>query len=272
VILVTTFLWSGARAWRPGVYGPQHVLGLKRMVAANLTVPHRFVCICDVPYWDALRALDIEVWPLWSWPRAMVGTYGGTDSWVRLGLLGAPGKVLARELRCKSFLMLDLDTIVRGNIDSIVQDAARARLRLYWSRLDRGELLATGHRRGYQGCIWGGRLGGHPEVWDACNAEDRSELEAACRTWIGSDQALLTHMVPLREVWDESHQMVLIRNVDDVPKWRVLFFFGASESKPWNHVEYGRLYAQLTGLPLPPHFAVEEGPRLTQLQRLRRGR
>lgn len=270
-LLVTTFLWSGARAWRPGVFKPAHVAGLARMVAANLTVPHRFVCVSDVEHWEPLRALGIEPWPLWSWPRAAVATYGGTDSWVRLGLLGQPGEALAAETGCRAFLSLDLDTIIRGNIDNIAAGAARRRLSAYWSQLGRLALLPTGHRRGFQGCLLGGKLGASPDIWEACSDLERCEL--AAKTYVGSDQALLTHMRPTLPTWDERDGMVLERNVVDVPDWRVLFFFGGDHAKPWNHPQYGRLYSELTGVPLDPRrFPQAEEFRINQRQRLRRFR
>lgn len=280
MILITTFLWSGARAWRPGVFAPKHVAGLAKMLRDNLTVPHRFVCICDAPYWDPLRAMGIDVWPLWSWPKATVKAWGGADSWVRLGLLGAPGKRLGKEVDVAHFLNFDIDTIVRGNVDDIVQQAADETLIVYWSKRDRGEAMKTGQRRGFQGCLWGGKLGGFPECWKACDSD--KVCEEATRSWIGSDQALLTHLCsqsdydtnPLEDVprWDEDSGMVLDRNVEDVPDWRVLFCFGGDDSKPWNHPSYGRLYSKLTGLPLDPErFPLDDG-RICQLHRLRRFR
>ena len=90
MITVACVLRSG------GVYDPEWVERLQRGVAAHMTRPYRFLCLSDVPVPCDRTELQNH-WPGW---------------WSKLELFTLPGPVL----------YLDLDCIVTGPLDDLVQD------------------------------------------------------------------------------------------------------------------------------------------------------
>jgi hypothetical protein len=80
VLTVACVLRSG------GEYRPEHVMALRRGVAANLPVPHDFVPL-----------VDADPWPGW---------------WAKLGLL-RPGRFVGR------VVYLDLDSVVVGDLSAL---------------------------------------------------------------------------------------------------------------------------------------------------------
>ena len=79
-------------------YTAEWVQKLKRSVARNLTVPHRFVCVSDC-------TVDCKRIPL---------QYADSGFWSKLELF-RPGMFAGRTL------YIDLDTVICSNIDSIVE-------------------------------------------------------------------------------------------------------------------------------------------------------
>src|SRR5262245_29898947 len=56
---LTVFLWLW-RGWRP-VYDYRNVNAMVRMLEARLLMPHRVVCVTDMPH-----GIDCETVPLWE--------------------------------------------------------------------------------------------------------------------------------------------------------------------------------------------------------------
>lgn len=94
-------------------YAPEYVNKLYNMVQRNLTIPHRFVCVTENT--EGLNP-DIEIMPLKldGWPTTMRNFQGW---WFKLDLFrsnnGLTGKIF----------YVDLDTVIVGNIDQIVESA-----------------------------------------------------------------------------------------------------------------------------------------------------
>ena len=80
-----------------GIYDASWVDKLKRGVERNITVPHRFVCLSDVPV-ECERIPLKNDWPGW---------------WAKINLF-EPGLINGPTL------YLDLDTIITGNIDGFM--------------------------------------------------------------------------------------------------------------------------------------------------------
>lgn len=78
-------------------YQPKHVQWMARMVAAHVTVPHRFVCLSDVLV-PGVETIPLEEgWPGW---------------WSKMELFRHDfGRVF----------YLDLDTVIVGNIDELLE-------------------------------------------------------------------------------------------------------------------------------------------------------
>jgi hypothetical protein len=103
-LVVTTYFWSDESRRRNYVFTHEHVRILRNMVARNLSIPHRFVCVTD----DEIEG--IETVKL-DWSKHVPGTV-----FIRLmqhrpdyaGIIGAD-----------RVLNLDLDMAVVGSLDHI---------------------------------------------------------------------------------------------------------------------------------------------------------
>ncbi|MCC7347678.1 MAG: hypothetical protein IT538_09805 [Variibacter sp.] len=83
------------------VYSARYVHVLRDMVARNLSLPHRFVCLTDDPAVETERIPLVTDWPGY-WSKLEL---------YRPGLFGGP------------VLYVDLDTIIHGSIDRLGQMA-----------------------------------------------------------------------------------------------------------------------------------------------------
>lgn len=250
-LLIVTFLWGSRGEWRTqGTFHPNHVYGLRNMFAKHLTLPHRFVCITTPDFEDELHRLGVETYPLWPFPQVPDRQYL-FDCFVRLGLWGQPGVELGKAFGSERFLQIDLDSIIAGNIDSLAEDVYEHDLKILWSYNKRGVSLngGNGYRRGYQGALWGGRLGSHPELWKGCS--DEQTVLRACRNWLGSDQAIMSELIQNPPVWTEDDG-VRIRDSWDRPEpWRMLMLSGNHDGKPWGNPKWKALYFEQAGLTPP---------------------
>lgn len=110
-LVVVTWLWKG---FRGQLYRGFHVNALEHMVRQHLTIPHRFVCITDMP-----QGIKCETYPLWKDPKLTVRV--GPDRpncYQRL-------KIFSDEMRNKigpKILSLDLDIVIKSNIDHFITD------------------------------------------------------------------------------------------------------------------------------------------------------
>jgi len=85
---------------KPG-YGRAWVQRLERMVRANLTVPHRFVCLTDADYGLTCRTKKLPA-----------GLRFGAGWWAKLALF-------QRGMFEGTVLYLDLDTLIVGDLDFV---------------------------------------------------------------------------------------------------------------------------------------------------------
>ena len=104
MLTVSTFYWSDPARKRGYKFTHEHIHILKRMVERNLTLPHRFVCVTD----DTIEG--IETVPI-SWEKHVPGT-----CFVRLCMRNPDFAAKMGE----RILNLDLDMVIVGNIDSLV--------------------------------------------------------------------------------------------------------------------------------------------------------
>jgi hypothetical protein len=106
--------------WRdpanPDKYSAYHVQRLKRTVAENLSIPHRFRCLTD----ERVDGVD-TVAPWSGWP-------------------GWWGKLELFELCDGPYLYLDLDVVVTGSLDGIVEslDQHNLAMPLNWAQSGHG--------------------------------------------------------------------------------------------------------------------------------------
>lgn len=206
-LTVVTFCHQGSRP----IYRPWHVENLRRQFTKHLTVPHRFVCVTD----DATMDIPgVEVFPLWDSPRITATLQHWLFNYNRLALFNRDigGRIGER------LLNVDLDMIVRENIDDIVMDPAPFKIMSLKSRVQlQGGLFL----------IEPGSTSVDP--WTAIH-EDPGLLIRS-RQWVGSDQAVLSELffgsVP---TWNEDDGVII--NQYDWPRWRM--FFRTGTRKCWS--------------------------------------
>lgn len=212
-LTVVTCCWRGSRG---DLYQPWHVENLRHMLAKHLTVPHRFVCVTDLPAEDFP---GIETVPMWERPdiepedrEARIGTKGHwLDNYRRLGLCGEHGARIGSRI-----WWFDLDVTIRKNINDLLPPEGTALQTLDFGR----------------GWLSAGMVYVEPPIepcpWRACSDP---ELVARSRRFPGSDQAVLTELyngkVP---TWGPADGVQVNRYNEH--GWRVLFRTG--NRKPWD--------------------------------------
>ncbi len=212
MLTCVTFAWAGTRP----IYGPWHAQNMRTMLRKHLTVPHRFVCITDdMP---AMKAAGVDAYPIWPAPQDRIASGGGLRCGVRLGLFA---KEHGGQLGDRIFA-IDLDAIVRANIDDIVTSDAPVKFLSFKERaqLQGGMLLVA------PGAV-------SPCPWDAFLND--ATMPARAAKWVGSDQAVLSELYYSRVVsgefphWDEDDGVIVNHQIRSrIPEqWRVFFRTGA---------------------------------------------
>lgn len=229
MLTVVAMYWqSTRRTWQ--AYRARHVNVLQSMFARNLTVPHRFVCATNAPDRFDLDT-SIEVVPLWrqavelgnAYPKLEVfAPYAGTKFGERI-------------------LLCDLDTLIVGNIDHLV---------------DREEdvvLLPEFNApiKASKKCLYNTSLvllnaGTRTSVWHGFDMTRTPDLIKKMGK-VGSDQAWVSHVLgenqatwsPEDGIQSFKYEVMGITGVNSQPKAspcppdaRVLSFHG--RYKPWD--------------------------------------
>lgn len=208
---LTVVTFCHAQGGRP-IYRPWHVENMRRMMAKHLTVPHNFVVVTDHPEEYLGRGHGVHT--LWASPRVEATQRHWLFNYNRLGLFDAEiGGKIGERLLC-----IDLDAIVRENIDDIVSDPAPFKIMALKTRVQlQGGLFL----------IEPGATAVNP--WRAIH-EDPTLIKRSHR-WVGSDQAVLSELfygsVP---AWDEDDGLTI--NQFDWPGWRI--FFRTGHRKCWD--------------------------------------
>ena len=108
-------------------YGPEYVNRLFAMVARNLTLPHRFICLTDDPV--GIRA-EVECRPLPAIELADAPPHSG---WRKLSCFGPELDDLDGQV-----LFLDLDLVVVANIDCLFAHPGAFCIIENWTQKGRG--------------------------------------------------------------------------------------------------------------------------------------
>lgn len=110
-LAVVCFWWYDPQSkWRNSFwYTAQHVITLRNMVARQLSVPHRFVCVTDQP---ELLPPDIATVPV---DRSLLTA---SERYAKLMVFRPDAAEL---FGAERLLMLDLDIVITGSIDHLVQ-------------------------------------------------------------------------------------------------------------------------------------------------------
>lgn len=207
MLTVVTFLYRG---YRRGAYKPAHVQALARMVAEHLTLPHRFVAIADedVP--------GVETFPAWPAPEVL-----GVPPW-RYNNYRCLRLFDIAEQFGKRLLVLDLDLLIRRNIDHLITaDAFK---------------IIRGRAAPYNSSAYLMRAGAHRHVWSSFDPLTVEKVLAQQRMpsgkrWIGSDQSWISYTIPGAPMWDEVDGVAHIRRASR-DNTALVYWSGAV--KPWD--------------------------------------
>jgi len=213
-----------------GKYTPENVNIWARMINRNLTLPHRFVVATDTPKaaFDPL-VTAIPLWPDWRdlqnkrWPGTKPQCY------VRLKAFSEQ----ARELIGERFVSVDLDCLVTGNLDSLLDRTDDFLIFRRYPQCDRDKLNT------YVGAMWMMNAGARQQVWnDFKGQRSIDELNAKMRL-IGSDQAWIRYKLgPNEPGWSLADGVWTWPQVKEPDRYRaappegcrIIFFNG--EEKP----------------------------------------
>ena len=210
-MIITTWLWH-----QPGFryeYTEEHVHNLKRMLDEHLSIPRQLVCFSDREIEGVqtypIRQLGLESkrWPKEKYPQCFN----------RLWLFSEE----AREIVGDRFLNIDLDCVIRDNIDSI---------------LTRKEdfIIAKGNakRNGYSGSMWMMNTGAREDVWKYLHPE---LLEKAMDKFVGSDQAWIRYCLGPNEAMftedDGVYYYHYLKKKQPPEDAKIVFFAGTTKAE-----------------------------------------
>jgi hypothetical protein len=178
MLTIVTSCWAGARP----VYSPWHVKNLRNQFARHLTIPHRFVCMTDDI--DSMEAAGVDAVRYWK-PAVNIKLPSGEerakwlDCWGRLGLSHPKiGGVLGDWL-----LSVDLDTVIRSNLDAFVLKAKDAPACFVKMRNMR-------HLSGFLWSLKPGLL--EPCPWHQLHFNP--DIFELCDKFVGTDQSVLSYL------------------------------------------------------------------------------
>lgn len=214
MITVVSWLWRQPEGRVR--YTADHVNLWASMVRRNLAMPHRLVCVTDMPE-GIEQGVEIiapagefeDVEPAWG-PRK-------PNCYRRLVMFRRD----AAKTFGRRFVSIDLDCIVGGPLDP-----------LFERRDDFVICKGTHPSRPYNGSMMLIRAGCRPQVYERF---DQAGADASGTAFHGSDQAWLAHVLgPNEATWDEADGVWhLNRFLPEAKraKPRILFFPG--KRKPW---------------------------------------
>lgn len=219
MLTIATFLWFDPANRRNSIYQftAEHVNLLRLQVARNLSLPHRFVCIAVGTPLDLHPA--IRVVPL---DRR---TFVPGKQYAKL-MIFHPG---AAELIGERILLLDLDTVVVGGLDPIVE---RPEDLVLW----RNPNFEIPKRAFYNSSMVLVRAGSRPHLWADWTPARAAKVDAE---WDGADQAWISHYCSRDEAyWDERDGVYGAGHLKSgvLPdNARIVFFPG--KRVPWSESE-----------------------------------
>jgi len=217
MLTVMTWLWS-----QPGGrtnYSASHVNIWAAMVRRNLKMPHRLLCVTDMPHGITS---DVEiVKPPREFENITLPTWrAGRPQCLRRIVMFAPH---AADLFGNRFVNMDLDCVIGGSLDPL---------------FDRPEDIVlfrgTHKRQPYNGSMLMMTAGARPKVYADLTPERAIK---AGQEFVGSDQAWMSYVMGFGEkTWDEADGVYrwgpVYLNGNLPTRCRLLFFPG--KTKPWS--------------------------------------
>lgn len=227
---IVCWKWKPAARYR-SQFGPETVNTLRRMVARNLKLPHRFTCVTDDP-----TGIDkhVRIVPLWKEFGNIPNPSGAHNpSCYRRLKIFSPE---AKELFGERIVSMDLDVVVTGDLTPLFD---RDDDFVIWG----GQSIQPGRNGGalfcwYNGSIMMLKAGSRPQVWDKFDP-NKSPAEAHRANSRGSDQGWISYILGKEEkIWSDKDGIYSFRNqiyrrVGGLPANTKLVVFHGKQD-PWD--------------------------------------
>ncbi len=227
MISVVCWMWNGKNNLSNREFLPEHVNILGKLVARNLTIPHRFICISDSNIGLGGHVEWVETPPAAKQLGLIASPEGPRfpSCYRRLWSWSKEAKVLG-----DTILVIDIDLVVVRNIDHLfdnTEDFVGWRPYRDW-----------GAELRYGGGIYLLRTGTRAHVWEDFKGEESIRL-ARRANFRGSDQAWISYKLTRNGVaekyWDRAAGLYSVRDLDAKlslpPDARLVQFNGGT--KPW---------------------------------------
>lgn len=209
-LTVVTFCWGRG-------FNRRHVNALRRAVAAQVRVPHRFVCVTD-------QEQDCETLQLWPQPAAVEGR---PSNFNRLRLFDAD----TQRLLGKRVVQMDLDGVLVDDLTPLVTCKEEFRV------MD-GTRQRHQQANYYNGSLWVHDLGARQNFWDRLMAEGVAGLNKLRmpdgRACIGSDQAWMAYCSTREAVFTEADGLFQYRSLAGKSPDGARAVFFAGRVNPWD--------------------------------------
>jgi hypothetical protein len=180
---------------RIGGYKAEYVNKLYRSFQKHLQTPHRFVCVTDKP-----EGIACETFPLWDWYRELGGCY------TRLKMFDPE----MRKYFGKRVVMIDIDTVVTGNLDNMFNRKEDFIIHTYYPD-------SHGYQQKYNGSLIMMDMGCRPQVYEQFKGKESDTLIQglfAKKKIIGSDQAWINYVLGDGEArFGEADGIYHLRNI-----------------------------------------------------------
>jgi hypothetical protein len=220
-------LWKWKQENTRHAYNAEHVNTIARMLRRHIkTTEARVICITD----DPAGVFDAKTYPLWNDAAHLTNASGQhlPSCYRRLRLYDPEAQRLLGIRAGDRIVSLDLDSLIVGNIDQILNTPGRF---VGW------ELRAQYHPRVFNGSFQMFTAGDLAHIWNKFDP-NRSPIEASDARFKGSDQAWLSFNLVKEPygvglTWPEVSSYPLSNRITGCVDYRTRIIFFHGSAKPW---------------------------------------
>jgi len=217
-ITIITWLWKPTGTWRQG-YTAEHVNTLCQAFKENLKIPHRFVCVTDMP-----KGIKCETIKLWNNPKVEGVLRNKPNCYKRLRLFAPDAEKL---IGAKRFASVDLDCVITKNVDKIFD-------------CDDDFKIMYGYAAPYNGSLFIMDAGARTKLWEEFDPKRTPRLANKVKRpngkkYYGSDQAVISYLLPFEKTFSQEdglYQFTSHVKRKELPENARMVFF-AGTIKPW---------------------------------------
>lgn len=222
MLTIVTWLWESAGDRRYGVYKPEHVNALARMLKDTMACPYNLVCITN---YQNLK-VECDTYPLWEYKDLPVvrGCYH------RL-------KLFDKEIN-KDFgewiMSCDLDVVVEDDLGCLIDE-------------EHDFQGIRGTSSYVNGSLWAFRRGTCEDILDLFLRHGGKKPPESKRNYGGTDQSIMSYAREGCKLWTEEEGVwtyKVMRRKSVSPEYRRFTAFPGGV-KPWKNMESHFAFQQL---------------------------